>query len=118
LKLNDELEQTILFSSHITTDVERVAADVAILHKGSIIYHGSVDALKERVCCLFLRADELPNVDNLIEGFISSRIDGSRLQIWVENWDEEKEQRLSDRIGAPVHSECVGLEELFMGMTS
>ncbi len=31
LMLNDEINQTILFSSHITTDIERVAADVAIV---------------------------------------------------------------------------------------
>ena len=118
LKLNDELEQTILFSSHITTDIERVAADVAILHEGSIIYHGSVDELKERVCCLFLRANELPDIDDLIEGFISSRVDGNRLQIWVQDWNDEKNQLLSEKIGVTIHRESVGLEELFMGMTS
>ena len=118
LKMNDELQQTILFSSHITTDIERVAADVAILHEGEIIFHGGVDELKERVQCLFLRANELPNVNEVIEGVISSRIDGDRLQVWVQDWNEEKHQKLSDLVGIPVHSERVGLEELFMGMTS
>jgi ABC-2 type transport system ATP-binding protein len=124
LMLNDEIGQTILFSSHITTDIERIAADVAILHKGKIAYHGGVDALKESVQCLFLRADcSLDNIDK-IRGVISSRIDGNRQQVWVRDWTEEKSVHLIDQIAAkhgsptPLETESVGLEELFMGMTS
>lgn len=124
LMLNDEIGQTILFSSHITTDIERVAADVAILHEGKISYHGSLGELKEKVQCLFLRADTAPaNVDG-IEGVISSRVNGNRLQVWVEDWDDEKSQQLgaqlseSDEESTTVLTENVGLEELFMGMTS
>lgn len=118
LMLNGEMNQTILFSSHITTDIERVAADVAILNQGKIIYHGGLDDLKERIQCLYLRAD-MSQADLLMfEGFISSRIDGNRLQVWVKDWDSEKNEALTRRIGAPVHVERVGLEELFMGMTS
>ena len=65
LMLNDEIGQTILFSSHITTDIERVAADVAILNDGRITYHGALDKLKEKVKCVFLRADM--SIDDLNE---------------------------------------------------
>jgi len=124
LMLNDEIGQTILFSSHITTDIERVAADVAILHEGKITYHGSLDELKEKVQCLFLRADAAPEQIESIAGVISSRVDGNRMQVWVQDWDDEKNQllenQLSDAIGdgPAVLTESVGLEELFMGMTS
>ncbi len=118
LMLNDEFNQTILFSSHITTDLERVAANIAILSEGKIIYHGGLDDLKEQVKCLFLRADKTPNEIRGFDGFISSRVDGNRLQIWVRNWNEQQSEKLEQTIGAPVHMENVGLEELFMGMTS
>ena len=117
LLLNQEYRQTILFSSHITTDIERVAADVAILDKGKIVYHGDLDDLKEQIQCLYLKADAAP--DHLaFDGFVSKRIDGNRLQVWVRDWDTQKTKQLSEQLGAPVHMDSVGLEELFMGITS
>lgn len=124
LMLNDEIGQTILFSSHITTDIERIAADVAILHEGKITYHGSLDELKESVQCLFLRADSSLDKIRDFAGVISSRVNGNRLQVWVRDWDDEKSQLLGEQIQgssegkASIVTESVGLEELFMGMTS
>lgn len=124
LMLNDEIGQTILFSSHITTDIERIAADVAILHKGKITYHGSLDQLKESVQCLFLRADSSADKIHNFAEVISSRVDGNRLQVWVKDWTDEKSQLLGEQIQGDsgrdirIATETVGLEELFMGMTS
>jgi len=122
LMLNDEIGQTILFSSHITTDIERIAADVSILHEGAITWHGSLDQLKEEVQCVFLRADFPVEQLNDIEGVISSRVDGNRVQVWVRDWNDDQNQLLGQKIGIPednsIHVESVGLEELFMGMTS
>src|SRR5436190_5676248 len=39
--------RTILFSTHITSDLERVADRVAILRDGKIVYDGELDELKE-----------------------------------------------------------------------
>ena len=39
---------TILFSTHILSDVERICDQVGILHKGSLQMVGEIDALKER----------------------------------------------------------------------
>ena len=126
LMLNDELGQTILFSSHITTDIERVAADVAILHAGKITYHGGLDDLKEEVKCLFLRSDTDAEIVNSLDGVISTRVDGNRLQVWVRDWNDEQIEELNSRLlnesnassGNGIVPEHVGLEELFMGMTS
>ena len=126
LMLNDEMGQTILFSSHITTDIERVAADVAILSQGKIVYQGALDELKEKVKCLFLRADTSLESLSRFNGYLSSRVDGNRLQVWVEDWNDEKQESLYECLGvntdqtiaSPVVAESVGLDELFMGMTS
>jgi len=126
LMLNDELGQTILFSSHITTDIERVAADVAILHAGKITYHGGLDELKEEVKCIFLRSDTDAEIINSLSGVISTRVDGNRMQVWVRDWNDEQVETLNSKLpntpnasnGTGVVPEHVGLEELFMGMTS
>lgn len=39
---------TILFSTHILSDVERICDQVGILHKGSLQVGGEIDVLKER----------------------------------------------------------------------
>jgi ABC-2 type transport system ATP-binding protein len=40
--------RTVLFSTHITSDLERVADRVAILKSGKIVWHGLLDDLKEQ----------------------------------------------------------------------
>jgi ABC-2 type transport system ATP-binding protein len=40
--------RTVLFSTHITSDLERIADRVAILKSGSIAWHGLLDDLKEQ----------------------------------------------------------------------
>lgn len=39
-------ETTVLFSTHILSDVERICTDVALLHSGNIVLQGTVDELK------------------------------------------------------------------------
>ena len=41
-------KRTVLFSTHITSDLERVADSVAILKSGVIAWHGSLEELKEQ----------------------------------------------------------------------
>ena len=41
-------KRTVLFSTHITSDLERVADRVAILKSGRIAWHGLLDELKEQ----------------------------------------------------------------------
>lgn len=47
---------SILFSTHITSDIERVAAQVALLGGGKIQYQGELDALKESVVKLTIQS--------------------------------------------------------------
>ncbi len=41
-------ETTVLFSTHILSDVERICTDAALIDKGKIAMQGTVDELKER----------------------------------------------------------------------
>ena len=117
LKLNDEVKQTILFSTHIVTDVERVAADVAILSQGRVTYHGDLGTLKESVQCVYL--DRKKATTSLIESkaVIASRKDGDRLQLWVQS-SKILDENLDAQLTGSFESHSVGLEELFEGMTS
>ena len=48
IDLNIESGTTMLFSTHITSDLERIAADVALLKDNEIKYVGELSALKEK----------------------------------------------------------------------
>src|SRR5882762_7127827 len=48
--------RTVVFSTHITSDLERVADRVAILRRGAVVYDGELDALKDSVKRLHLTA--------------------------------------------------------------
>ena len=39
-------ETTVLFSTHILSDVERICTDVALLHNGNVVLQGTIDTLK------------------------------------------------------------------------
>lgn len=49
VSLSLDQDATVLFSTHILTDLERVAFDVAILHGGRILMEGPLDRLAEEV---------------------------------------------------------------------
>ncbi|HEX7370488.1 MAG TPA: ABC transporter ATP-binding protein [Rhodanobacteraceae bacterium] len=49
-----EAGTTVLFSTHIVSDLERVASDIAFLHDGRLLLNCPVDATKERYARLWL----------------------------------------------------------------
>jgi ABC-2 type transport system ATP-binding protein len=48
IELAEPGKRTVLFSTHITSDLERVADSIAVLKDGRIAWHGLLDDLKER----------------------------------------------------------------------
>lgn len=48
VELNLERGSTMLFSTHITSDLERIAADIAFLKDNEIKYTGDLSSLKEK----------------------------------------------------------------------
>ena len=51
LLLSVREQTTVLFSTHILSDVERICTDVALLHEGKIAMQGTVDSLKRLKRC-------------------------------------------------------------------
>jgi ABC-2 type transport system ATP-binding protein len=50
IKLLADSGSTVLFSSHIMSDLDRVADHIAILHWGELLLHKPVDELRENTC--------------------------------------------------------------------
>ena len=100
--LNADTQQTVLLSSHICSDIERICSDVAILHDGRVVVHGGIDELKEDVRRVVGIPEETVGTDVLARA-------GNR--VWLRNW------RRYDLSGA-VRVDRLSLEELFLDVTA
>lgn len=118
--LNSDHDQTILFSSHIVSDIERIATDVAILHRGRIVLHEALDTLKEDVLRLEIRHPRRRLPDRLeIPGLLDYRIidDGAARALVMSNGAEYPAE-LGEHLQAEVHPRALPLEELLLELTA
>ena len=65
--IRDE-DHAILMSSHITTDLEKVADSIVYLHKGKVLLQGEKDLLLERYGKLLCSREQLAGVDKSLLG--------------------------------------------------
>ena len=99
--LNADTQQTVLLSSHICSDIERICSQVAILHHGRIAVQGAVDDLKEQVRRVVGIPEDIVGTDVLART-------GNR--VWLRNWQRYDLSRAT-RVDHPE------LEELFLDVT-
>jgi ABC-2 type transport system ATP-binding protein len=109
-------ERTILFSTHITSDLERVASHVAILKDGRIAVCEELDHLKDRVKRLRISAgQDLPR-SFAIGGALRTEVQGRSALVALASVDDGLVQELRTRWNADVSVEDLNLEEIFMEM--
>lgn len=107
---------TILFSSHIISDLERVANKVWIIKDGGLAWQGDLDALRESVVRLHLRAKRPLPLRLDIPHTLTSRIDGVHGTVAVTAWDETQRPELTKRLDAEIEVEALGVEDIFLEM--
>jgi ABC-2 type transport system ATP-binding protein len=103
---------SVLFSSHVLTDVERLADRVSILHEGRLIVDASLDDLRRRVHRRFWQspAEAPPTVPGLLRA--ERRRDGYELTL--VDADEGALASLGGRLSPPAP---LTLDELFLDLT-
>jgi ABC-2 type transport system ATP-binding protein len=106
--------RTILFSTHITSDLERVADRVAILKDGAIVYHDELDALKDRVKRLHIHAASPLPATLSLPGTLEQEIAGSDARICLANTTPELIAGLERDLSATVTVEDLNLDEIFL----
>jgi len=116
VELNQDLNRSILFSTHITSDLERVAADVAVLHGGRLTFQGDLDQLKEQCQKLYFKGDSLP-ANMQVEGIENYTCQGNQASAFARNWSQDQTLALAQSLGVNVVAESLPLEELFLELT-
>jgi ABC-2 type transport system ATP-binding protein len=109
-----EENRTVLFSSHILGDIERIVDRVAILGRGRMIVEGELDALKTHV-----RKIRLPGrVTQTVFPTLQSRQSDTSTELVVTDYSEEKLQQLCRELNlgdvTQIDVEGLNLEELFV----
>jgi ABC-2 type transport system ATP-binding protein len=109
-------ERTVLFSTHITSDLERIASHVAILTDGRIAVCEELDQLKDRVKRLrILAGQELPR-SFAVGGALRTEINGRSALVAMATVEDGLVEELRARWNADVSVEDLNLEEIFMEM--
>lgn len=116
LELVEHPNRTILFSTHITSDLERIASRVAILREGRIAFHGELDELKDRVKRLHIASrHELP-ISFAVPGALRCDVEGSSATVSINGFDERLLDNLRSTWDADVSVVDLNLEEIFVEM--
>lgn len=104
---------TVLFSTHIVSDLERVASHVAFLHEGRLLLESELDALKERHVRLRVPATAAPSLQGRVPCEVARRRlpDGGLSLLLVR----DAAAAWPPLVHAPgVQRDVLGLEDLFV----
>lgn len=81
--------RTVVFSSHLLEEVERVADIVAMIHQGRLVMCDRLDAIKERHHQLTLGFENLLTAETAFPGALSSQWEGQEVTVACEGCREE-----------------------------
>ncbi|MHC4528666.1 MAG: ATP-binding cassette domain-containing protein, partial [Planctomycetota bacterium] len=109
--------RTILFCSHILSDVERIADRVGVLAGGKLVVDCPVEELKKRIRKLRLIFAEQAPVNLHLTEIINQQLDGRELTVTVANWNRQK-QALVETFKPQSCTEIpMSLEDIFIECT-
>jgi ABC-2 type transport system ATP-binding protein len=103
---------TVVFSSHVFSDIERLADTIVIVHRGRVLLDEDLDTLKERA-----RQFIVPTCDTLtLRGMVRAKSTGStRISLLDADPNEIEELR---RHYPEIQERDIGLEELFVELVT
>ena len=114
LELMRQPGKTVIFSTHITADLERADADITLLRDGAIQFTRPLAELRERMHrAVLARAGGWPQVPT-VAGLLKATLKGDEAQLLVEDMNPESLQALAAREGATLRIETPTLEDLFV----
>ena len=106
--------KTVLFSTHITSDLERVASHVAILREGVTDYFGRLDDLKDSVKRLRITSATTLPMSFSVPGAIRTEVYGSTAVVAVAEVNDALTTQLESDWNANVTVEDLNLEDIFL----
>jgi ABC-2 type transport system ATP-binding protein len=109
--------RTILFSSHILSDVERIADRIGIIVAGKLVVDCPLEELKARVKKLRVIFPEAAPPNLYLKEIVNQQIDGREMVITVANWNRQKQTVLDTFKPASCTEIPMSLEDIFIECT-
>jgi ABC-2 type transport system ATP-binding protein len=111
IQLIQQEGRTVLFSSHLVHEVERVADEVVIVEEGRLLAAARIDDLKQETRRLVVRHHhgDLP-------GVLRTSTDGGELVLTVRDREGRTRRAIEDAGGEVVEAMGLSLEEIFVDM--
>lgn len=106
--------RAVIFSTHIVSDVERVANQVWMLRDGELAYQGGLDELKESFVRVTLSFSQPFNQKINWANLVKQKNSGNQTLLTFSHWQPEMEQQLAQEFSAQVQVEYLGLEDIFL----
>ena len=110
--------RTILFSSHILSDVERIADRIGVLVAGKLVVDCSLEDLKDRVKKLRLIFPAEAPADLHLTDIINQQHQGRELVITIANLNEQKRAIIETFKPSSCTDIAMSLEDIFIECTS
>jgi len=109
--------RTILFSSHILSDVERIADRIGILAAGKLVVDCPLEALKERVKKLRVIFPDAAPKNLYLTEIINQQTNGREMVLTVANWNDRKQTILETFKPSSCIEIPMSLEDIFIECT-
>jgi ABC-2 type transport system ATP-binding protein len=110
--------RTVLFSSHLLDEVERVADEVAIIHQGRILLAATMDEVKDTHRRVTLRFPQPVDWPPTLVGTLSFAGQGAEWT-YVCNGESQQLRRAAEAIGATVVDDsALSLDEIYLTRVS
>lgn len=106
--------RAVIFSTHIVSDVERVANQVWMLREGVLCYRGGLDELKESFVRVTLASHQPFTQKVKWPNVIKQKNNGNQVLLTLEHWQPEMKALLAQEFSAEVNIEYLGLEDIFL----
>ncbi len=107
-------QSVIIFSSHIVTDMERVANQVWLLKDHQLAWQGELDTLKESVVRLHISAEQPFSGPLSLPHMLRQRVQGNVATVIVQNWQDSELTTLAQQLQAQIRVEQLNLEDIFL----
>jgi ABC-2 type transport system ATP-binding protein len=114
LEIAADQKRAVIFSTHIVSDLERVASELWILRKGRMAWQGDLDAIKESVVRLRIHSSSKLPARLEIPNTLRESVDGNSATVSVKEWNADEKPTLAARLQSDIEVEPLGLEDIFM----
>jgi ABC-2 type transport system ATP-binding protein len=109
--------RTILFSSHILADVERIADRIGVLVAGKLVVDCTLEELKNRVKKLRIIFPEQAPEDLYLTDIVNQQRQGREMVLTVANWNPQKQAILETFRPESCTDVPMTLEDIFIECT-